>query len=386
MSGTSLDGIDAALGEFTAAGDTLELTPLGLVSTPWPPDLRRDLLAALPPAQTGTERWCRLHAQAGRAFGAAARRALDALGPADLVVCHGQTLHHLVEDGVVVGTLQVGDAAFVHAATGLPVLDRLRSADIAAGGQGAPLASTLDALWLADAPTAALNLGGIANVTIVGTPGGLVTGDTGPANCLLDAAAAQLGRDRDNDGALSAAGRVDEAALARLLADPYLARPLPKSTGREHFHAGYVAERLAGEVGVPTGPDLFATLAEFTARSVADVVAAHGPVDRLVVSGGGVANPDLLRRIARATGVDPVTSDALGLPAQAKEGYLMGLLGWLSWHGLPGVACGPGGPVTGASRPAVLGSLTPPVPAGVGGGIAGAPVAPRRLVVLPLPG
>lgn len=355
MSGTSLDAIDVALGEFTSRGDDLVLTPVGAGELPWPAELRAELLATHAPAALPVADWCRLHSRAGRAFGEAAAWALERFGPADLVVSHGQTLHHLVEDGVVTGTLQVGDPAAIHARTGLPVLSDVRAADVAAGGQGAPLASTLDALWLRDEPTAALNLGGIANVTIVGTPAGPVTGDTGPANCLLDAAANTLGLARDDDGGLAAAGRVDDAALARLLNDPYYARPLPKSTGRERFHAGYVVE-LLGE-HAPTGPDLFATLAELTARTVADVIGAHD-VRRLVVSGGGVDNPTLMARVRALTGLAPLRSDDLGLPAAAKEAYLMTLIGWLSWHGLPGVALGPAGPVTGARHAAVLGSFT----------------------------
>lgn len=359
ISGTSVDAIDVALADITldpTSGD-LVLTPCGHAEVPWSAQLRTDLLATLPPARLDTREWCRLHTAAGRAFGEAARWALAEFGPADLVVSHGQTLHHLIEDGVVTGTLQVGDSAAIHAATGLPVLHDVRAADIAAGGQGAPLASTLDALWLCDEPTAALNLGGIANVTIVGTPSGPVTGDTGPANGLLEAAAAALGQTCDEGGSWAAAGRVDEGALRRLLTDPYYARPLPKSTGREHFHAGYVTDLLGD--AAPTGPDLFATLTELTARTVADAIAAHG-VTRLVVSGGGVENPVLLGRLRELTGLTPRRSDELGLPADGKEAYLMALLGWLSWHGLPGVALGPNGRVTGAREAVVLGSLTPP--------------------------
>lgn len=384
MSGTSLDAIDVALGEFTPRGDDLVLTPVGSGEVPWAADLRAELLATHAPARLAVADWCRLHSAVGRAFGEAAAWALERFGPADLVVSHGQTLHHLVERGVVTGTLQVGDPAAIHARTGLPVLSDVRAADVAAGGQGAPLASTLDALWLGDEPTAALNLGGIANVTIVGTPTGPLTGDTGPANCLLDAAANTLGLARDDDGALAAAGRVDEGALDRLLADPYYRRPLPKSTGREHFHAGYVAEVLGA--AAPTGPDLFATLVELTARTVADVVGEHS-VTRLVASGGGVENPTLRGRLRALTGLTPLRSDDLGVPAAAKEAYLMALLGWLSWHGLPGVAVGPSGPVTGARHAAVLGSFTGlpstrPAPASTHGPVR----SPARLVIGDLSG
>lgn len=409
MSGTSVDAIDVALARFSLDGSTLRLEPLGHLELPWPAELRAALLAvgtgggsgaatdaggdsgAATDAgrgcgpRAGVEDCCRLHAEAGRALGLACARALDALGPADLIACHGQTVHHLVWQGRVVGTLQLGAPAYVHAATGLPVVSDLRSADIAAGGQGAPLASLLDALWLGDVPTAAVNLGGIANVSIVGVDGAVLAGDTGPANALLDAAAAELGLACDADGALAAAGRVDQGALEALLADPYFALPLPKSTGREYFHAGYVAERLGA--GAPCGPDLFATLAELTARTVAAAIPAT--VQRVVASGGGVRHPVLMRRLAELTGVPVTAPDALGIPAAAKEGYLMALIGWLSVHGLPGVVTGPRGPVTRARHAAVLGSLTPPY---VSGGLAAALVTPRpltppsRLVVVGPPG
>lgn len=350
MSGTSVDAIDLAVADLRPDGDTLVLTPVAHAEVPWPDALRADLLAALPPATSDVATWCRLDAEVGRAL-AAACVPLAAEHRVDLIACHGQTLFHWVEDGAVRGTLQVGNPAWVHAATGVPVVSDLRSADIAAGGQGAPLASTLDALWLGDVPTAALNLGGIANITVVGPDLPTTSGDTGPASCLLDVAAEELtGQPCDSDGRLALAGTVDEAALERLLADPYYARPLPKSTGREHFHRAYVADLLGDRA--PTGPDLFATLTELTARTVADAVAAHR-VDRVVASGGGLRNPALLGRLRALLGVPLLTTDELGLPSDAKEAHLMALLGYLA---VPGA--------TGAARPVVLGSLTPP--SGVG--------------------
>lgn len=400
MNGTDVDrtDVDRAGTERgdAGAGDarTLVLRPLGHRELPWPAELRDRLVAASGSTGAasgrptggvvGAEAWCRLHADVGRAFGAACATALSELGPAHLVACHGQTLHHLVENGEVVGTLQVGAPAYVHAATGLPVVSDVRTADIAAGGQGAPLASTLDSLWLGDTPTAVLNLGGIANVTIVGTSAGVLAGDTGPANALLDSAATDLGATCDVDGRLAATGRVDEAALTALLADPYFARPLPKSTGRDYFDATYVARRLGAQA--PTGVDLFATLTEFTARTVVDAIRAADPtIRRVVVSGGGVRNPVLLGRLGALAGVPVLTSDELGIPAAAKEGYLMAVLGWLGVHGRPGVVAGRGGrPVTGAAGAAVLGSLTPPyVDAALAAALADpAPTTPpTRLVV-----
>ncbi|SDL73123.1 anhydro-N-acetylmuramic acid kinase [Tessaracoccus oleiagri] len=356
ISGTSLDAIDLAVAEFTTRDEVLELRPVAHGERPWPGQLRADLLAVLPPNRSDVGTWCRLDAEAGQALGEAAAWAIQEFGPVDLIASHGQTLHHWVVDGRARGTLQVGGAAWIHEATRTPVINDLRSADIAAGGQGAPLASTLDALWLGDEPTAALNLGGIANITVVGTGSPVISGDTGPASCLLDAAALELlGQPADRDGATAASGRVDEAALRRLLADPYYGLPLPKSTGREYFHSGYVAERLGTEA--PSVPDLFATLTELTAITVAAAINAAG-VDRVVASGGGLRNPALLARLRAHLDVPLLTTTELGLDADAKEAYLFALLGFLSATGRPGTIQ----QATGADRPVVLGSLTPPSP------------------------
>lgn len=353
MSGTSVDGIDCALVDFRSDGPTLHARVLGFVERPHDDDLRSATLAVLPPASSDVQRWCELDARHGRAHAEAAVAALESLGGADLISMHGQTLFHWVVDGAARGSLQVGNPAWVAEATRLPVVSDLRSADVAAGGQGAPLASTLDALWLGDEPTAVLNLGGIANVTFVGD-GPIHAGDTGPGNCLLDALAQRdFGASRDDGGGIAASGTVDEVALTRLLADPYLARPFPKSTGREVFHLGWVESLIGSDV---RGADLMATLTEFTACTVAEAMRAQPNVRRIVASGGGTRNPFLMGRLAARTGITVVTSDCLGIPSQAKEAVLFALLGWLSVHGLPGVVDA----VTGARRPAVLGSLTPP--------------------------
>src|SRR5690554_1308626 len=188
--------------------------------------------------------------------------------PVDLVASHGQTVFHDVVDGRVEGTLQLGQPAWIAEATGAPVVSDLRVADVAAGGQGAPLASTWDALWLggSDRTQIALNLGGIANVTVVQPDGSLVAFDTGPANALLDAVVAErTGAAMDAEGALAAVGRVDEELLGLLLEDPYYLAAPPKTTGKEHFNLDLVRgalDRLGREVGTE---DLVATLTELTA-------------------------------------------------------------------------------------------------------------------------
>ncbi|SCG35131.1 anhydro-N-acetylmuramic acid kinase [Micromonospora inositola] len=378
MSGTSYDGVDVAAAEFTRDGETLRLRPLGTASLDYDDGLRAEIGALLPSGGTTIEAVCRLDNRLGDVFAEAAAAGAElAGGAADAVVSPGQTVFHWVEAGRARGTLQLGAPARVAARVGVPVLSDLRSADVAAGGQGAPLVPAFDALLLdpAAGPRAALNLGGIANLTVV-APGAPVLGyDVGPANALIDAAARRLlGRPCDLDGARAAAGRVHPGLLELLLAEPYYAAAPPKSTGKELFHAGYLDGKLAA-LGAPVAADdVLATLTELTARTVA------AECDRLEVTevfaaGGGVRNPTLRGRLA-ALGAGRWrlrTTDELGVPAQAKEAYAFALLGWLSWHGLPGAIPS----VTGARRAAVLGSWTPAGPA-----YAAVPAEPpRRLLI-----
>ena len=368
MSGTSLDAIDVALVDFIrdpADPSVLEARLVHLGEEPWPEGTGDALRAALSPAPADVATWNRLHAAVGEAFAAAAARVLAAHGGADLIATHGQTLHHDVRaDGTVGATLQIGDASRLAAATGLPVLHDLRAADVAAGGQGAPLAPLLDQLLLGhEEPTAALNIGGIANLTLVGGEE-FVAGDTGPGNALLDAAVhAATGAPADHDAALARQGAVDPAALARLLdAEPFYSRPLPRSTGREHFDAGYVRRVLGDEAlaALPL-PDLLATLVELTAVTIARAVAPLG-ARRVVASGGGIRNPLLRARLGAH--LDPLPlldADQLDIPADGKEALLIALLGHHGAHGLPGTLALPDGTAhTGARAPVVLGSLTPP--------------------------
>ena len=229
MSGTSFDAIDAAVAEIELDGHAVTLRPLGSLSTPYADDLRAEIAAAATVFDV-----CRLDTRIGQAFAELAARAQREHGPLELIASHGQTLYHWVEDGTVHGTLQVGQPAWIAERTGVPVVADLRARDVAAGGQGAPLVSLLDALLLRPGQ-AALNLGGIANLTrregsdpSLGFAG-TIAFDVGPANALLDAAAQELtGRPYDEDGALAAAGTVIPEWLEHLLSDPYYARPAPK--------------------------------------------------------------------------------------------------------------------------------------------------------------
>ncbi|MFJ2344141.1 anhydro-N-acetylmuramic acid kinase [Streptomyces antimycoticus] len=361
MSGTSFDAIEAAAADLTLDGDNLLLHPLGHLSVPYTPDLRELIAAALPPAATTIQAVCALDTEIGQAFADAAVLALHGLcdSEADLVACHGQTLHHWVEDGTVRGTLQLGQPAWIAEATGLPVVSDLRSRDVAAGGQGAPLVAMTDALLLSALPgtPAALNLGGIANVTVLAPGAEPLAFDTGPANALLDAAVYHFtdGTETyDADGHRAAAGRTSPELLKVLLDDAYYRGPAPKSTGKEHFHLPYL-QRALDAVPVPCVEDVLATLTRLTAITVADACRAHD-VTQLVVSGGGTRNPVLMDMIAEELpGVPLRPSDDLGLPSMAKEALAFAVLGFLTFHGLPGAL--PSG--TGARRATLLGSITP---------------------------
>ncbi|ELS57990.1 anhydro-N-acetylmuramic acid kinase [Streptomyces viridochromogenes] len=357
MSGTSYDAVDASAAELGLVGDSLVLRPLGLVSEGYDDALRESLTAALPPGTTSMAEVCRLDTRIGQAFAAAAVRADRELcqGRAELVASHGQTVYHWAEDRQVYGTLQLGQPAWIAEATGLPVVADFRPRDIAAGGQGAPLVSLVDLLWLRGRPgtPVALNIGGIANLT---APDGTAF-DTGPGCALIDAAARGFSGGRlayDVDGALAGRGSVHEPLLLRLLEEPYYALPAPKTTGKELFHLGRLRDALAG-IGTLPAEDVVATLTMLTARTVADAVRSVGATE-VIASGGGTRNPVLMRMLGqRLPGVALRTSDALGLPAATKEAYAFAVLGFLTMHGLPGTEPA----ATGARHARVLGSITP---------------------------
>ncbi|GAA3652878.1 anhydro-N-acetylmuramic acid kinase [Microbacterium marinilacus] len=360
ISGTSHDGIDVAVVDFRDDGEGLVATVVSKASVPYEDALRSRLVDALPPAPTTLEEVAQLDTLIGQAF---ADAAVSELGDGvDLVVSHGQTVYHWVRERRVLGTLQLGQPAWIAEATGSAVLSDVRIRDIVAGGQGAPLASTLDQLVLAGRavggrPVAALNLGGISNVTVVGD-GDPRAWDIGPANALIDAVVRERGlhpSGYDAGGAIAASGRVDDDLLARLLREPYYRLAAPKSTGKELFHLAYVHDALARAGREIDGADLVATLTELTVRTIADALAPLDPAE-LHVSGGGVHNAALMDGLARALPATRVgRSDLIGLGADEKEAVLMALIGWLSWHGAPGALPS----ATGASSPRVLGSLTP---------------------------
>ncbi len=366
MSGTSLDGIDAAVVRLDGHGRDVRAETLAFVSEPYD-DVLRDAIRACTEVGTSDVRMVsQLHVRLGHRFADAAERAIAEAGvAADLVGSHGQTVQHVpvAEDCAGVptrSTLQIGCPAVLAVRLGLPVVSDFRAADVALGGQGAPLAPVLDAaLFSSDAEARVLlNLGGVANVTVLpaGRPPSLAF-DTGPANLVSDALALRLtGQPVDRDGSLALNGLPDERLLARLLADPFFAAPPPKSTGREHFGAAYV-ERFVAD-GPDRAEDLLATSVALTARSIADAVQRFAPgAARVIASGGGVLNPALMRTLADALGPVPLeTTAAYGVDPDAKEAVLFALLAH-EWAG--GIRTGLP-TVTGASRAAYQGSLTLP--------------------------
>ena len=324
--------------------------------------LRRDILRLLEPADVPLSLVSSVDARLGRFCAQAVSDLCTETGvEAELIVSHGQTVRHDITEGAVTSTLQIGQPAWIAEATGAPVLSDVRARDVAAGGQGAPLVGILDSLLVGDveAPIAVLNLGGIANITVLAPERAPLAFDTGPANALIDILARRITKGEagfDRDGELAARGRVDEELLEQLLADPYYQLPAPKSTGKELFHADYLDGFLEPRTHLGEH-DAIATVTALTARTVADACHAHG-VTTVIASGGGTRNPTLLGRMASELGPGITltsTDQAFGLPEGAKEALLMALLGWLSWNGLAGTEPN----LTGAAHSSIAGRLSP---------------------------
>jgi len=359
MCGTSLDGIDAARVSLVPHGDGYAVETLAFATLPFDPALRARIHAAYPPARVGALALSALHTAVGEAF---ARAAL-AVGAweADFIASHGLTLAH---DGDAHRTLQIGDPFRIREATRRTVIFDFRSGDTAAGGQGAPLVPYVDHLLLSapDETRVALNLGGIANFSVLpagGSASDLIAFDSGPANLPIDTYVALRtgGRERfDRDGATAAAGCADAALLAELLDDPYLRAAPPKSTGRERYGSAYIA-RFRSQLDALTFADAVATLTAFTVDSVAGAVRRAAPAaSRMIVSGGGAHNHALLAGLAAALPQLSVErSDAFGIDADAKEAIAFAILGRETLRerpaGLPRV--------TGARGPRVLGAIAP---------------------------
>jgi anhydro-N-acetylmuramic acid kinase len=350
MSGTSLDGIDVAVVEMPA------VRTLKFYSVPYPASIRARLLA-VSNAQTHTGEISRLHFELGELYAKAVKRA----GKVDLVGCHGQTIYHEGRRN----TLQIGEAAVIAERTGIPVVSNFRARDIAAGGQGAPLVPYVDYLLFRHPRRAriALNIGGIANITVIpprAKPEEVVAFDTGPGNMVIDALAKEATGGRQNcdrGGRIAARGTVDRKLLADLMRDPYYRKRPPKSAGREQYGVEFVQRLKASGNALE---DLIATATVLTAATIAQSVirAAHGPELRtdLIVSGGGVHNPQIMGHLsALLPEVAVATSTDFGVDADAKEAIAFAVLAYETWRGRPSNLPS----ATGARRSVLLGSVTP---------------------------
>jgi anhydro-N-acetylmuramic acid kinase len=356
ISGTSADSIDAVLVDFARGAPQVVATH----THPWPPVLRERMLAlAQGEAALDLDAFGRLDVEIGRCFADAATQLLEQSDtPAHAVRAigsHGQTLRHR-PGGDYPFTLQLGDSTTIAERCRIDVVADFRRADVAAGGQGAPLLPALHAMLLARPGHArvVLNLGGIANITVLGADGSVRGFDTGPANGLLDAwCLRHRGEPFDRDGMFAASGRLDPDLLDALLADDYFALPPPKSTGREHFHLDWLATHtpLAGL----NPADVQATLLELSARSVAAAIAQYAPdAAEVLICGGGVHNSALMRRLGELLAPRALCSTARhGIDPDFLEATAFAWLARQRLLGLPGNLPA----VTGARGPRVLGAI-----------------------------
>ncbi|SCZ51539.1 anhydro-N-acetylmuramic acid kinase [Thiohalomonas denitrificans] len=358
MSGTSMDAIDAVLVDFA-------IEPLRIRAThtqPLPEALRGALLR-LAAERSPHPLQClgELDHLLGSAFADTAQNLLDAARLEAIKVraigSHGQTLYHS-PGGDTPFTLQIGDPNRIAQHTGITTVADFRRRDMAAGGQGAPLVPAFHSALFrrTDRARAVVNIGGMANVTLLPTDRKQpVTGfDTGPGNVLMDCWIRQHRNEAyDKEGAWGASGKIRPQLLARFLSDPYFQAPAPKSTGREHFNLEWVTR----QVGAESPEDVQATLCELTASSVADAIRGHLPdVDEIGICGGGAYNALLLERLrARLPGCSIVTTDHWGLEPQWVEGAAFAWLARQTLRGLPGNLP----EVTGAGEPVPLGAIYP---------------------------
>ncbi|MGC2612461.1 MAG: anhydro-N-acetylmuramic acid kinase [Terracidiphilus sp.] len=376
MSGTSADGIDVALVRIAPVKTQPRLTLLAHESFRYPAVLREAVLTAMNAKSTSTAELARLNWRLGIAYAEAVRATLERHNiKVDLVGCHGQTLYHQAVPAAYAGkrfacTWQAGEAALIAAEVQVPVVSNFRPADMAAGGQGAPLVPLLDHVLFADRKRGRVlqNIGGIANLTAI--PAGAsfdeeFAFDTGPGNMVMDALAQKLfNRGYDRNGGLAARGRVLDPVVDQMLRARYFALQPPKTAGREEFGREYAAKFLAACRRTSRKPeDALATATALTAESIARgfdrfvLPKMQGmPVD-YIVSGGGARNAKLMSMLMarlEPMGCAVTTSEKFGLPSEAKEAVAFALLAWMTWHQLPGNVP----TATGARRPAILGQIT----------------------------
>jgi anhydro-N-acetylmuramic acid kinase len=365
MSGTSLDGISAAVARFSPGeGESVQHDLLGFTSLPYEAEQRRRLLAAM--QQGSAAEYCRLGFDLGGWLADAAEAVVKvarlSLSDVDAIASHGQTLWHDAPHS----TWQIGESSVIAERTGRPVVSDLRVRDVAAGGQGAPLVPIADMLLYAAPGHWRLlqNIGGIGNVSVVAPSGSGIARafDTGPGMCVTDALVRRLtGRPYDEDARLAAAGSVVDGVVDELLGEPYFDAAPPKSTGRELFTEAYVSrflELVRRRKPTATTEDIVATSVELTARTIGDQYSRFipEPATEVVLSGGGARNAELVRRIAAHVAPRTVVRfEDVFYDGEAKEAVAFALLGWLHLSGRAGNVPA----ATGAPGPRVLGKLTP---------------------------
>ncbi len=373
ISGTSADGIDAALCEINGAPPHISARIVEAITHPYPSGFQDQVLRAGLPEESHVDELCELNVHVGELFAEAVLALLKeaSLTPADvdLIGSHGQTVWHMVQpDGSATSTLQLGEGSVIAERTGITTIGNFRPRDIAAGGQGAPLTSYADWLLLRhpDRWRAVQNIGGIGNVTFLpplsDTTSQPLAFDTGPGNSLIDVVTTLItggAQHYDADGALAARGAVDRAWLESLMAHPYYTRQPPKTTGRELFAAAMGAALL--EAGRTRGLDdtgIVATLTALTAATIADSYRrfAPAPVAEMIVGGGGRRNPVMMRMIReRMPELAVRTHEDIGIDSDNKEALVFALLAHETWHARTGNLPS----LTGASHPVVMGQITP---------------------------
>ncbi|MBB6730433.1 anhydro-N-acetylmuramic acid kinase [Cohnella zeiphila] len=380
MSGTSVDGIDAAVVELAGepAGGTPRARLLAFANTPFPPRVREEIFAMFEPSQATVDRVGRLNVWLGELY---AQAALDAIAAAGLeasqisaIGSHGQTIYHSPQTNPIDGydlryTVQIGEGAVIAARTGIPCVSDFRPADMAVGGQGAPLVPFTEYLLYREKERTRLlqNIGGIGNVTVLPAgcaPEDVYAFDTGPGNVLIDGTVARLypGLRMDAGGAIAGSGSVDASLLERLQRDDYYRKPPPKSTGREKFDAAYVEGIVQEASRRGLAPeDAVATVTLLTAWSIGEAyrryIRDRHPAEELLVGGGGSYNETLLRFLKREMeplGVTVRTQEEIGFSSDAKEAVAFALLADYTMarrpNNLPSA--------TGAKRPVVLGKIS----------------------------
>lgn len=377
ISGTSMDGIDAALVRISGSPEKPRVRLLAFETLAYSVGVRQRILRVAAGETTTAGEISQLNFLLGDLFAEAASRVCRKakVSPARLkaVGSHGQTVFHQgvpsLEDGrKVASTLQIAEPAVIAERCGVPVVADFRSADIAAGGQGAPLVPMVDYLLLRDARqgTAALNIGGIANFTVIpagAKPEDVFGFDTGPGNMVIDALVRHFSRGTksyDSGGRWAARGRVIEPLLAELLAHPFFVTKPPKSAGREQFGAEFL-KRFFRSRRAARPEDMLRTATELSARTIAEALERFVPekvkIHRLIVSGGGAHNLSLMSRLAELLpSLRVYRSDEFGVDVDAKEAIAFALLADRTLHGLPGNLPS----VTGARRAVVLGRISRP--------------------------